>query len=222
MLIQSLFAGELPALVMFDLDGTLVDSVPDLALAVDQMLADFGAQAAGEARVRVWVGNGAAVLVQRALEYAQLSVDHAVALACFKQHYAVHLNVATQVYPGVVTLLDKLRVLGVRMAVVTNKPEQFTLPLLESMGLAEYFSDVLSGDTLPAKKPDPLPLQYLCEKYALSPAQVLMVGDSVNDVKAALAAGCVAVVVPYGYHQGVNVASMGAHRVVQSLRDLVK
>lgn len=221
MLIKTLFDGQLPEMVVFDLDGTLVDSVPDLALAVDAMLNELGASSAGEDHVRVWVGNGASVLVQRALAYAGLAVDQHEALDCFKRHYANYLNVSTQIYPDVLSALDQLRLLGVRMAVVTNKPEQFTQPLLEALGLSEYFDEVLSGDSLPAKKPDPLPLLHLCEKYAVPSQLLLMVGDSINDVKAAQSASCVSAVVPYGYHQGLDVTQMGADLVIHRISDLL-
>lgn len=218
-----------PALVLFDLDGTLVDSVPDLARAVDQMLAALGREPAGVAGVREWVGNGVEMLVRRALAGC-LEVDAAapqdaallpVALELFKAAYAQANGRSSQVYPGVRELLEHYRAGTVPMAVVTNKPTAFTQPLLERMALASYFSVVVCGDTLARKKPDPDPLLHACERIGVSPRHSLMVGDSRVDVDAARAAGCSVVGVSYGYNQGEPIASAGADRVVASLAELI-
>ncbi len=218
----------LPALALFDLDGTLVDSVPDLARAVDQMLLALGREPAGEAQVRDWVGNGAEMLVRRALA-GRLEIDPGqapdellgVALDLFKAAYAQANGRTSRVYDGVEALLQHYRAAGVPMAVVTNKPGAFTQPLLDRLRLADYFAVVVSGDTLAQKKPDPAPLLHACEQVGAPTAQALMIGDSRIDVEAARAAGCAVVCVSYGYNRGEPIASAGADRIVDSLAELI-
>jgi len=218
-----------PALVLFDLDGTLVDSVPDLARAVDQMLTALGREPAGAEAVRQWVGNGVDMLVQRALA-GRLQVDPAApqdelflpALELFKAAYAQANGRVSQVYPGVRELLDHYQASSLPMALVTNKPTAFTQPLLERLGLASYFPVVVCGDTLSRKKPDPAPLRHACEQIGVTPTQALMVGDSQVDVAAARAAGCAVVCVSYGYNRGEPIARAGADRVVDSLAELIR
>lgn len=166
--LEQLFDGQLPRLVMFDLDGTLMDSVPDLAAAVDSMLAQLGRAPAGIERVRDWVGNGSRVLVRRALagsyEHAGIDEDETdAALALFMQAYAGS-HALTSVYPGVRECLDCLAARDVALAVITNKPAQFVAPLLEEKGLAGYFGWLVGGDTLPQQKPDPAALFWVMEK----------------------------------------------------------
>ncbi|MCR3872160.1 HAD hydrolase-like protein, partial [Pseudomonas aeruginosa] len=156
---EPFFATRLPRLVMFDLDGTLVDSVPDLTAAVDSMLASLGRPPAGIEKVRQWIGNGARVLVRRALAG---SIEHdgigeeetEAALALFMEAYA-DSHALTEVYPGVVDTLKWLKRNGVEMALITNKPERFVAPLLDEMKLGRYFRWIIGGDTLPQQKPDP-------------------------------------------------------------------
>ncbi|MDR6356037.1 phosphoglycolate phosphatase [Pseudomonas psychrotolerans] len=150
--------GHPPELVMFDLDGTLLDSAPDLAAAVDAMLERLGRPSAGLEKIRLWIGNGARVLVRRALadDMQHDAVDDAAAdraLALFMELYGGS-HALTRVYPGVLDSLALLRTLGVRLAVITNKPERFVAPLLADMGLGD-FDWIVGGDTLPQQKPDP-------------------------------------------------------------------
>ncbi|WP_422599422.1 HAD hydrolase-like protein, partial [Pseudomonas sp.] len=152
-MLRELFQGELPRLVMFDLDGTLVDSVPDLAAAVDKSLLQLGQPAAGIEQVRDWVGNGARVLVRRALagglQHEHIDdADGEQALELFMQAYAEDHSL-TRVYPGVLATLDWLRTQQVEMAIITNKPERFVAPLLDAKGLGSYFRWIIGGDTLP-------------------------------------------------------------------------
>lgn len=187
--LRGLCGGELPRLVMFDLDGTLIDSVPDLAAAVDCMLVELGRAPAGVEKVRDWVGNGARVLVRRALAGG---LDHAAvgeaeteeALARFLDIYADCHNL-TALYPGVHELLEALSTAAVELAVVTNKPERFVAPLLEQVGLGGYFRWIIGGDTLPQQKPDPAALLQVMRLAGVEAAQSLFVGDSRNDVLAA-------------------------------------
>lgn len=225
---RELFNGDLPRCVLFDLDGTLVDSALDLTAAVDNMLQALGREPAGEARVRQWVGNGAPVLVMRALSGEMYPTENAVEPELFQAAFEVFLSAYTQsngryskVYPGVEPLLAHLQQAGVPQAVVTNKPMAFTLPLLKALKIDHYFGQVVGGDSLPVKKPDPLPLLTVLEAVGCPPEQALMVGDSRNDVQAARAAGCPVVCVSYGYNHGEPVAACAPDRVVGSLAELI-
>ncbi|MBD9399531.1 MULTISPECIES: phosphoglycolate phosphatase [unclassified Pseudomonas] len=223
--LRALCAGELPRLVMFDLDGTLVDSVPDLATAVDRMLVELGREPAGVERVRQWVGNGARVLVRRALAGG---LDHSAvgeaeseeALARFLDIYADCHELIT-LYPGVHELLEALSTAAVELAVVTNKPERFVAPLLEQVGLGGYFRWIIGGDTLPQQKPDPAALLQVMRLAGVSQEQSLFVGDSRSDVLAARAAGVPCVAVSYGYNHGRPVAEEEPQLVVDSLAELL-
>ncbi len=224
-LLRELFNGELPRLVMFDLDGTLVDSVPDLAAAVDNALTDLDRPPVGVQQVRDWVGNGARVLVRRALaggmEHAH--VDHAQAeqaLELFMQHYAAN-HALTQVYPGVKPTLDWLREQQVELAIVTNKPERFVAPLLDEKGLGGYFRWIVGGDTLPQQKPDPAALRHVLQLARVDAAQALFVGDSRNDVLAAKAAGVACVALSYGYNHGRPIAEENPTYVLDNLQGLL-
>lgn len=223
--LEQLFDGTLPRLVMFDLDGTLMDSVPDLAAAVDKMLMLLGREPAGIERVRDWVGNGSRVLVRRALA-GQLEHDGVAdeladeALALFMQAYAGGHEL-TAVYPGVRDCLDWLRERRVKLAIITNKPAQFIEPLLEEKGLAGYFDWLVGGDTLPQQKPDPAALFWVMDKAGVAPSESLFVGDSRNDVRAAKAATVRCVALTYGYNHGEPIADEQPALVLDDLRELV-
>ncbi len=223
--LRALCAGELPRLVMFDLDGTLVDSVPDLATAVDRMLVELGREPAGVERVRQWVGNGARVLVRRALagglgHSAVGEAESDEALARFLDIYADCHELIT-LYPGVHELLEALSTAAVELAVVTNKPERFVAPLLEQVGLGGYFRWIIGGDTLPQQKPDPAALLQVMRLAGVTAAQSLFVGDSRNDVLAARAAGVPCVAVSYGYNHGRPIAEEEPQLVVDSMAELL-
>ncbi|MBF8780620.1 phosphoglycolate phosphatase [Pseudomonas fulva] len=222
---EQLFPGTLPKLVMFDLDGTLIDSVPDLAAAVDKMLLAMGRPAAGLDAVRHWVGNGALVLVRRALagglEHAQ--VDDALAeqgLELFMQAYAEHHELTT-LYPGVADTLRWLGEQGVEMALITNKPERFVGPLLDQMKIGRYFRWIIGGDTLAQKKPDPAALLLVMKMAGVDASQSLFVGDSRSDVLAAKAAGVKCVGLSYGYNHGRPIDEESPSLVIDDLRALV-
>jgi phosphoglycolate phosphatase len=223
--LEQLFDGTLPRLVMFDLDGTLMDSVPDLAAAVDKMLMLLGREPAGIERVRDWVGNGSRVLVRRALvgrlEHDGVGDELAdEALALFMQAYAGGHEL-TAVYPGVRECLDWLREREVKLAIITNKPAQFIEPLLEEKGLAGYFDWLVGGDTLPQQKPDPAALFWVMDKAGVAPGESLFVGDSRNDVRAAKAATVRCVALTYGYNHGEPIADEQPALVLDDLRELV-
>lgn len=223
--LRALCGGELPRLVMFDLDGTLIDSVPDLAAAVDRMLVELGRPPAGLEKVRDWVGNGARVLVRRALAGG---LDHAAvgeaeteeALARFLDIYA-DCHHLTALYPGVHELLEALSTAAVELAVVTNKPERFVAPLLEQVGLGGYFRWIIGGDTLPQQKPDPAALLQVMRLAGVEAAQSLFIGDSRNDVLAARAAGVPCIAVSYGYNHGRPIAEEKPNLVVDNLAELL-
>ena len=211
---------------LFDLDGTLIDSVPDLAQSIDLMLKELEQPAAGEARVRAWVGNGAVRLVERALAWAEAEQNLAQPLP-FDEAYASFLRIYTDhccdlsvLYPGVLEGLEALKAKGVSMAVVTNKPILFTQLMLNHYGLEEYFSCVVGGDSLAEKKPSALPMQHAMAHLGSDSQTTLMVGDSVTDIKAARAAGCAVVALPYGYNHGEDIHTSGADAVIESLTEL--
>ncbi|WP_286220954.1 phosphoglycolate phosphatase [Marinobacter apostichopi] len=229
MSLTGLFNPRWPGVALFDLDGTLVDSAPDLAAAVDQMLEHLGRSPVGIDRVREWVGNGASVLVRRALarqtdwEPAQPKDDALFndALAIFFHAYEQINGQHAVVYDGVEACLAKLKEHGCKLAVVTNKPEQFVAPLLEQMGLDHWFDLSVGGDTLPVKKPDPAPLVHAMTTLGGTRGTTVMVGDSSADIDAALAAGLPCVAVRYGYNFGQSVDALGADAVVDSLAELL-
>jgi phosphoglycolate phosphatase len=213
-LVRSLFSGGMPKAALFDLDGTLVDSARDLTLAVDAMLAAMGRPAAGEDNVRSWIGNGANMLVRRALagtsDPATVAlVPEAVAVQAqlsFRDAYARVNGRAAVLYPFVVEALDTWAALGIRMAVVTNKPRPFAEPLLHGLGIADRFVLVIGGECLPQKKPHPQPLLHAAAELGVEPADCLMVGDSSNDVGAAHAAGMRVICRRGGYNHGEDIA----------------
>jgi len=199
-------------LILFDFDGTLIDSAPDLALAINHMLARLGRSGFEETRIRGWVGNGAKTLVERALR-ASFDGDspHPAlldeALKIFLAFYADNLAVRTVVYPFVPEVLHRLRARGYRMAIVTNKPYAFIEPILHSMGMDDLFDFTLGGDSLPVKKPDPQPLLHVCETLGIARENAVMVGDSKNDILAAKAASMHCIGLGYGYNYDEDIAA---------------
>ena len=208
--------------VLFDLDGTLLDTVPDLHAAVCAMLADLGRPALPEEAVRSYVGRGIANLVKRVLADSLDAAEDdspapAEALASFCRHYARENGRRTQLFPGAREGLEAIRAKGLPMAVITNKAEAFTRPLLEMTGLAEFFSVVVSGDNLPRHKPDPMSLVWTCGRLGVSPTDALFIGDSVNDFLAARAACCRVFLLPYGYNEGRDVRELDCDAIVPSI-----
>lgn len=211
-------------MILIDVDGTLVDSVPDLAFCVDETMKRIGRAPWGETPVRDWVGNGVERLVKRALigrldgEPDAATFDKA--LPIFMEIYAQNISKRSLLYPGVLRGLDELQAMGYILGCVTNKAARFTEPLLRDLGVMEYFKIVVSGDTTPKKKPDPLPLLYAAERLGVVPAESLMIGDSVNDVTAARQAGFQVVCVPYGYNHGQDIREAAPDAVIADLSEL--
>jgi len=215
--------------IAIDLDGTMLDTVEDLAIAVNHTLAELSLPALDLGLVRTFVGKGLANLVSRSLTAAlgrESDADFLVrALPVYERHYERVNGQTTTIYPGVREGLQRLAAAGFPMACVTNKSKRFTGPLLERIGFARYFSLVLSGDSLPKKKPDPLPLTHAASHFGVAPEQMLMIGDSVNDAQAARAAGCPIFCVTYGYNEGEDVRTLDVDAIVPTLiaaADLVR
>lgn len=215
------------ALVVFDLDGTLIDSAPDLAHAVDRTLAERGLTAAGVDKVRDWVGNGTHKLVERALGHATGvagdtldPADVDAAHARFLDYYGAAPCVHTKLYDGVRPCLESMAAHGVACVLVTNKPTAFLPPILERFALADFFRLTLGGDSLAQKKPHPAPLLHAAEHAGVAPAHALMVGDSRHDVAAGKAAGFRTLAVTYGYNHGEPIADSAPDYVVDSLATL--
>lgn len=202
--------------VTIDLDGTLLDTIPDLAAAANAMLRELGLPELPEATVGTFVGRGIPNLVGRCLP----GVDGAELLsaqAVFKRHYAVENGLRSRPYPGVLEGLAAFRDAGLRMAVITNKATAFTEPLLAATGLTPWFEFAIAGDTLPEKKPHPLPVLHACERLGSQPHENLHIGDSKHDAAAARAAGCKVLLVPYGYNEGDDVTKLECDGIVPDL-----
>ncbi len=210
--------------VLFDLDGTLIDTIPDLADALDWMLARMDRPAAGPDKVRIWIGNGMDKLLQRALRDAD-GADPSAALMdrareLFRERYGRHFCERSCLYEGTEACLAALSAAGIGLGIVTNKPTQFTEPLLETLGIRGYFGAVLGGDALPERKPDPTPLFEAVRRIDPEASRVVMVGDSVNDIEAARRAGYPVICLTYGYNHGQDIRDGRPDAVIDSLREL--
>ena len=212
--------------VLFDLDGTLLDTVPDLADAVNGMRADQNLAPLTLETVASYVGKGTRNLVIRALAHDSAQEGNAepptdpridAALASFNRHYHRINGSKSRLYPGALAGLQAFRDQGLKMAVVTNKPTEFTLPLLNHQRLAGFFDAVVCGDTCAQKKPHPMPLLHACKLLGTDPSNALFVGDSVNDVAAARAADMAVLAVPYGYNEGQDVRNLEVDDIVPSI-----
>ncbi|CAB9494174.1 phosphoglycolate phosphatase [Alteromonas macleodii] len=212
---------------LFDLDGTLVDSVPDLATALNKMLSDYRLPTYDEHVIRHWVGNGARVLVERGLSgdtkinhnRNQLEVD--TALDKFLFYYRTLETKSTVLYDGVFDTLHALKQRGYTLVLITNKPSEFIEPILSSFSLSSLFSLTIGGDSLAEKKPSALPLLYACEQFTISPSQCVMVGDSKNDILAAKAANIKSIGLTYGYNYGESIATYQPDWVFDNFNDIL-
>jgi phosphoglycolate phosphatase len=208
--------------VILDLDGTLLDTASDLAAAANAVRADFGLPSLSLDRVASFVGKGAESLMQRSLTDSLEGIvpeeKLKAALERFEHHYERENGRQAVLYPGVAQGLLDMKALGLRLACVTNKPYQFSIKLLEQKGLLADMEFVLGGDSLPKRKPDPMPILAACERFGLPPHQVLAIGDSINDALAARRAGVPVFAVPYGYNEGKGVESLDVDAIVATLQ----
>lgn len=210
-----------PAAILFDLDGTLIDTAPDLAAAVDHALISQGRPAVGLDAVRDMVGDGAAVMVARGLEATggQTEALFEAALKAFYDHYAVHFADRSRPFPGLLECLKRLRAAGHKLAVCTNKHERFALPLLEALDMTRYFDAITGGDSFAFRKPDPRHLAGTLERLGPGIGWAAMIGDSRNDIEAARAARMPSVAVTFGYTT-IPVRELGAGRVIEHFDEL--
>jgi phosphoglycolate phosphatase len=211
--------------VLFDLDGTLLHTSPDLAAAANAALAECAMPAIEDAVVEGFVGKGVEVLVQRCLTYLGSEPSgpgYGALLAAFMRHYEALNGAFSHPYPGVLEGLEAMRTAGLQLGVCTNKPARFTEPLLERCNIAAYFSAVVSGDTTARKKPHPDMLAYAAERWQASLSEILMIGDSGNDAAAARAAGCAVWLVPYGYREGRPVLEFDCDGIVSGLDEAAR
>lgn len=215
--------------IHFDLDGTLIDSVPDLALAINEMLQTLGKEPFAEDTIRYWVGNGSQMLVKRALagkrNAAEGKVDEAKfqkAHAIFLEAYRKHLCKATKTFDGVIETLLTLKKRGYRLSIITNKPAQFVAPILKGLGFDNLIESYLGGDCLPKKKPDPLPLVTMCKQMDVSIEESVMVGDSKNDILAANACGMQSIGVSYGYNYGEDINSYNPTIAIAKFKEILE
>ncbi len=210
--------------VAFDLDGTLIDSVPDLAAATRATLAELNLPQCSDDLVRSWVGNGAEMLMRRALTFAldtEVSEEQLQnTMPRFMHFYKQNLQQHSVLYPHVEAVLAQLQQAGYQMAIVTNKPYEFTIPLLKAFNIDGYFGIVLGGDSLAKMKPDPLPLQHILHEWQLQAEQLLMVGDSKNDILAAKAAKVASVGLTYGYNYGEDIGLSGPDAVCEQFSEI--
>jgi phosphoglycolate phosphatase len=206
---------------IIDLDGTMLDTMPDFEAALNGMRAEFELAPITQAQIKPMVGKGSEKLIRDVLGLdfgpARVEQVYEQAMAAYQRHYLAINGQRSVLFDEVLEGLAALRALGLRLACVTNKPIAFTTPLLAQKGLAPFFELVYGGDSLPRKKPDPLPLLQVCADFDLAPSQVVAIGDSSNDAEAARAAGCFVLTVPYGYNHGRPVHEINSDGIVTSL-----
>ncbi len=211
--------------ILIDLDGTLLHTAPELAESANRMLRDMGRPPVSQELLMSYIGNGISWLVKRALTGdMHAEPDTALyeqALPIFEKHYT-GLLLQSRLFDGVIDGLNAMRAAGFRLGCITNKVARYTEPLLKGIGLAGYFEIVLSGDTLPEKKPHPMPLLHAAKFFGVPPEQVLLIGDSLNDTVAARAAGCPVFCVPYGYNHGEPVDGLDLDAVISDLPAAMK
>jgi phosphoglycolate phosphatase len=211
------------ALILFDLDGTLVETAPEIADAVNDTLSELGLSAVTQSQVNDWIGHGTLELLIQALAYVQAIDDQLVRTAptlqaqaaVFKKHYRARCGTRSHCYPHVKDALAHLKAQGVRLGVVTNKESAYTQTVLDAHGLTPLFDCVISGDTLPMKKPKPDGVFACMAQFGVQVDQVLFIGDSSIDVATARAAGVAVWAVPYGYNMGQAIADSKPDRLIQ-------
>jgi phosphoglycolate phosphatase len=212
--------------VLFDLDGTLLDTAADIALALNRAIAEFGWEPVAATATKTLIGRGGPILVQRAAELQGRSLEAATQAAIverFFHHYGALQQTdecAAQPFPGAVAGLLAVHAAGLRTAIVTNKQRRFAISLAQRLGLSAGVDVYVGGDSCARRKPDPMPLLFACESLGVAPQRALMVGDSINDVEAARAAGIPVICVPYGYNEGMDPRSLPCDLLIDSLAEL--
>jgi len=207
-------------LVGFDLDGTLLDTSGDLAVAVNHALATVSLPPFAVDEIKRFVGRGARVMLERALAAANARSEQMLErlLPVMLEHYGAHLATYTQPYPGLIAAMDDLRARGVRLAVCTNKAERFTLPLLRQLGLDRYFDSIVGGDTVGVSKPNPAPIRAMIERAG--GGRCIFVGDTINDIAGAKNAGIPSIAVSFGFIE-TPAHELGADAVIDHYDELV-
>ncbi len=215
-------------LIIFDLDGTLIDSVPDLALSVNHTLQSLNMNTFSEDTIRRWVGNGAATLVKRALS-GDVVIDKNLnenlfqeALEIFLNFYSKNLAVSTKLYPDVKDVLISLKNKNYTLAIVTNKPYDFIKPILDALELDNLFTHYIGGDSLSVKKPDPKPLLYVCDKLNIDIEHSIMIGDSKNDIIAATKAKMDSIALSYGYNYDEDINIYNPNITLDNFKNIDK
>ena len=212
-------------LICFDLDGTLVNSVPDLRLALNAMLDELSLSHVNDLVVKKWVGNGIPKMVERCLLHVQnkaiakSDLDNAVSI--FEAYYQQFLNTESGLYPAVRSTLFSLQDKGYKIVLVTNKAEQFLPSLLDYFGIKRCFDLLLGGDTLAKNKPDPMQVNYACEQFNVDKSQVVMVGDSRNDILAGQNAQVKTIALTYGYNYGEPIADINPDYIINHFDELL-
>ncbi len=206
--------------IVIDLDGTLLNTAPQLSEAANRMLRDMDYAPVSQKLLSSYIGNGISWLVKRALTGDMHATPDAAlydhALPIFEKHYT-ELLLESKTFDGVIEGLDAMKAASFRLGCITNKVERYTTPLLAGIGLAKYFEITLAGDTLPEKKPHPMPLLHAAKFFAVPIEQLLLIGDSLSDTLAARAAGCPVFCVPYGYNHGEPVETLDQDAVITNL-----
>ncbi len=207
--------------VIIDLDGTMLDTVPDFHIAINRMREGFALRPITQDQIALMVGKGSENLIRGVLgldfDTGKVEQLFEQAMDAYQRHYLAINGNHSVLYPGVIAGLEDLKAQGLRLACVTNKPVAFAAPLLAQKGLAPYFEMLLGGDSLPRKKPDPMPLLQVCSDFGLRPDEVVAIGDSSNDAEAARAAGCFVLTVPYGYNHGQAIHETDSDGIVDTL-----
>ena len=221
---ESLFTGIRAAII--DLDGTMMDTAPDFLVAINAMRDELLIAPVDIDVITRFVGKGTENLVRSILGLdftpTQVAERYEQALEAYMRHYSAINGRHSTLYAGVAEGLRHMQEQGLRLACVTNKPIAFALPLLEAAGLLASFEVVYGGDSLPRKKPDPMPLLQVCADFSLAPHKVVAIGDSSNDAVAARAAGCRVLNVPYGYNHGQPIQDVDSDGIVETLLDAAR